>query len=72
MIDSYFTDDVETVNLANGGHYATILETTAFPGVIANAQSGDYLIIECGYNDTKYNNADITRESVERMVNSAG
>lgn len=71
VIDSYFTDDVETVNLANGGHYATILETTAFPGVIANAQSGDYLIIECGYNDTKYNNADITRESVERMVNSA-
>lgn len=70
-ISNYFTDDVEVVNLANGGHYATILETTAFPGVIANAHSGDYLIMECGYNDTKYNNADTTRESVERMVNTA-
>lgn len=71
VIEHYFTDDVEVVNLANGGHYATILETTAFPGVMANAQSGDYLIIECGYNDTKYNDADTTRQSVERMVNAA-
>ena len=71
VLDSYFTDDVEVVNLANGGHYATILETTAFPGVMANAQTGDYLIIESGYNDTKYNNADTTRESVERMINAA-
>lgn len=71
IINSYFTDDVEVVNLANGGHYATILETTAFPGVMANAQTGDYFIIECGYNDTKHNDADTTRESVERMVNAA-
>lgn len=71
VIDSYFTDNVDVVNLANGGHYATILETTAFPGVMANAQSGDCLIIESGYNDTKYNTADEVRESVERMVNAA-
>lgn len=71
VIGNYFTDAVEAVNLANGGHYATILETTAFPGVIANAKSGDYLIIESGYNDTKHNTADETRESVERMVTAA-
>lgn len=71
VIDSFFTDDVETVNLANGGHYATILETTAFPGVLSNACEGDYLIIESGYNDMKHNSADVTRGSVERIVNAA-
>ena len=71
VIGDLFTDDVEVVNLANGGHYATILETTAFPGVIANAQSGDYLLIESGYNDMKHNEAIDTQEAVERMVRGA-
>ena len=57
VLDDFLSDDVEVVNLANGGHYASILYETAFPGVLAHGKEGDYVIIECGYNDTKYNPA---------------
>lgn len=71
VLSSYFTADAEVVNLANGGHYAQILLETAFPGVLANGQSGDYIIIESGYNDVKYNTMEETREYVEQMSRQA-
>lgn len=71
VMANFFTSDVEVVNLANGGHYATILYETAFPGVLAHGKKGDYVIIESGYNDNKYNTAEVTAEYVEKMANEA-
>lgn len=71
VIENFFTDDVEVVNLANSGQYATGLEETAFSGVEANGEKGDYFIIESGYNDTKHNTAAETTAAVVRMVNAA-
>lgn len=30
------------------------LQASTFPGVLANAKAGDYMIMECGYNDANY------------------
>ncbi len=64
VLNNFFTDDVEVVNLANSGAWAVGLLTSAVPGVMAMAQPGDYFIIESGYNDR----ANSTREELYNSV----
>lgn len=59
---------VPVTDLANSGQYAAGLYSTAFPGVIANAQEGDILLIECGYNDRSYSTRDEMISCVKSMV----
>lgn len=68
VIENYFSDDVEVVNLANSGQYAAGLLSSAFPGVMAMAQKGDYFIIEAGYNDRSYSSREEMKASVISMV----
>lgn len=56
MLENFFTDDVEVINFANSGDYASRILTTSYPGVLHSAQQGDYLIIESGYNDANSKN----------------
>ncbi len=55
-------------NLANSGQFAAGLYTTAFPGVTANAQAGDILLIECAYNDRAYSTRDEMDTCVKSMI----
>ncbi len=68
QIGNFFTDDVEVVNMANSGQYAKGLLDTAFPGVMAMAQPGDYFIIEAGYNDRSYSTREEMKASIIEMV----
>lgn len=45
------TDKYEVVNLANAGYWAATLKTTAYPGIIYNAEEGDIFLLESGVND---------------------
>ncbi len=60
--------NVPVTNLANSGQYAAGLYETAFPSVIANGESGDILLIECGYNDRSYSTRDEMTECVKNMI----
>ncbi len=60
--------NVPVTDLANSGQYAAGLYTTAFPGVIANAQKGDILLIECAYNDRSYSTRDEMISCVKSMI----
>ncbi|MGM9936658.1 MAG: hypothetical protein ACI38A_04885 [Candidatus Ornithomonoglobus sp.] len=59
---------VPVTNLANSGQFAAGLYATAFPGVIANAQEGDILLIECAYNDRAYSTRDEMISCVKSMI----
>lgn len=59
VLHKFFTDDINVTNLAESGSSVVRkgsvgLFETAFPGVLANAKAGDYLIWEAGYNDSSY------------------
>lgn len=69
FLPCFLTDDIEVVNLSNAGHYAERLYSTAFPGVTANGQPGDYVVIEGGYNDVKHNTADEFYLYTVKMIN---
>ncbi|MCH5212190.1 MAG: hypothetical protein J1G06_04180 [Oscillospiraceae bacterium] len=60
--------NVPVTDLANSGQYAAGLYTTAFPGVIQNAQEGDILLIECAYNDRSYSTRDEMIFCVKSMI----
>ncbi|MGN0162936.1 MAG: SGNH/GDSL hydrolase family protein, partial [Candidatus Ornithomonoglobus sp.] len=60
--------NVPVTNLANSGQFAAGLYVTAFPGVIENAQEGDILLIECGYNDRAYSTRDEMISCVKSMI----
>lgn len=47
----FLSDDMLVSNLAESGSAAATLYATTFQGVIQNAVEGDYLIMECGYQD---------------------
>ena len=47
----FLGDDLCVTNLAESGSGAAILYNTTFPTVMQNAQPGDYLLIEAGYQD---------------------
>ncbi|MGN1115700.1 MAG: hypothetical protein ACI4TH_03955 [Candidatus Ornithomonoglobus sp.] len=59
---------VPVTNLANSGQFAAGLYATAFPGVTANAQEGDILLIECAYNDRAYSTRDEMISCVKSMI----
>lgn len=54
VMDKFISSDLNVTNLAESGNYATGLQASTFPGVLANAKAGDYMIMECGYNDANY------------------
>lgn len=56
VINNFFNDEYEVVNLANSGAIAKGLYQTAFPGIENMAQPGDYFIAESGYNDSNPKN----------------
>lgn len=60
--------NVPVTDLANSGQYAAGLYRDAFPGVMANAEPGDILLIECGYNDRSYSTRDEMRTTVKKMI----
>ncbi len=60
--------NVPVTDLANSGQYAAGLYRDAFPGVMANAEAGDILLIECGYNDRSYSTRDEMRTTVKKMI----
>lgn len=69
MIDNFFTDDVVVTNLAASGSYALLLYNPkdAFESVIANAEPGDVLLLECGYNDAEKKSNGTQNGTVEQM-----
>ncbi len=71
VIDNYFTDDVEVVNMANSGSYAESLLATAIPGMLKMAQPGDWFIIESGYNDRTYSTREKMYDALVSMVDQA-
>ncbi len=71
VLDNYINADMEVVNLANSGQYAEGLLTSAFPGIIAMAQPGDYFVLESGYNDRTYSTTEKMYNAVVEMVEQA-
>lgn len=75
VLYNYFGSDINVSNLAESGNYAAGLygngaDSSAFGGVINNAQKGDYLILECGYNDKNYSSTAGMTEAVNAMVDA--
>ncbi|MGN0181231.1 MAG: DNRLRE domain-containing protein [Candidatus Ornithomonoglobus sp.] len=71
VIDKFIdTENVNVTNLAESGNYAQGLYDSVFKTVLANAEPGDVLLFECGYNDRNYPTS-ITSESAryENMQN---
>lgn len=69
-LGNYLTDDVVLVDLAEGGNYAESWITSAFPGVLAQAQPGDYFFVQFGINDRNYGSKSVEgmRTALESMV----
>jgi len=68
VLQNFVTDDIEVVNLAESGNYAEGLYNSPFKGVIANGQAGDYLLLECGYNDKNYSTQAKMTTAVQNMI----
>ncbi len=68
VFSQYVTDDIAVTNLAGGGTYAKSWYEMAFPGVIQNAQPGDYFIIQAGINDRSYSNQAEMVEYLTKMI----
>ncbi len=68
VFSQYVTDDIVVTDLAGGGTYAKSWYEMAFPGVIQNAQPGDYFIIQAGINDRSYSNQDEMVEYLTKMI----
>ncbi len=71
VLADYLVDEVEVVDLANSGAYASVLYGTAFSQVLGSAQKGDILVLESGYNDRNYSNETEMKTSVTSMVTEA-
>ncbi|MGN1116175.1 MAG: hypothetical protein ACI4TH_06390, partial [Candidatus Ornithomonoglobus sp.] len=54
VLDGFIRDDINVTNLAESGNYCQGLYETVFKTVLANAEEGDVLLFECGYNDRNY------------------
>jgi lysophospholipase L1-like esterase len=54
VLDKFIKSDVNVTNLAESGNYAQGLYDSVFKTVLANAEPGDVLLFECGYNDRNY------------------
>ncbi|MCC8160469.1 MAG: hypothetical protein LIO53_04020, partial [Oscillospiraceae bacterium] len=68
VFDLFVTDDMNVTNLAESGNYATGLQSSTFPSVLANAKSGDYMIMECGYNDKNYSSESAMATALEEIA----
>lgn len=70
VLGNYLTDDVVLVDLAEGGNYAESWIGSAFPGVEAQAQPGDYFFVQFGINDRNYGTKTVAgmRAALEEMV----
>ena len=56
VLDKFMSDDVIVTNLAESGNFAVGLLRNEMPSVLSQAESGDCLIFECGYNDANPKN----------------
>lgn len=68
VLVNYLNDTVEVNNLSNSGVTANGLYTTAFSRVATSAQSGDYLVLESGYNDRTYDTEDVMKNALRNMI----
>jgi lysophospholipase L1-like esterase len=68
VFKQFVTDEVVVHNLAGGGTYAKSWYQMAFPGVIANAQPGDYFLIQEGINDRTYSSQDEMVQYLTYMI----
>ena len=68
VFGQYVTEANVVTNLAGGGTYAKSWYEMAFPGVIQNAQPGDYFLIQAGINDRSYSNQEEMVEYLSRMI----
>lgn len=68
LIDNFFNEDIEVLNLANSGQWAKGLQETAFSCVMQSARQGDYMILESGWNDKSKSNAAEMKQAVIEMV----
>ena len=68
VLHEFISDDINVTNLAESGNYAKGLYSPAFAGALASAEAGDYIIIECGYNDANYSSESEMKEYLEKMA----
>lgn len=68
VFDKFVTDEINVTNLAESGNYAKGLYDSVFHSVIYNSEPGDYLLFECGYNDSQYSNATEMQETVIKIA----
>lgn len=68
VLHEFISDDINVTNLAESGNYAKGLYSPAFAGALASAEEGDYIIIECGYNDANYSSESEMKTYLEKMA----
>ena len=51
MLENFITDDYEVINLGNSGATTQSLYDTVYPTFLSQAQEGDMVVFESGYND---------------------
>lgn len=51
MLENFITDDYEVINLGNSGATTQSLYDTVYPTLLTQAQEGDLVVFESGYND---------------------
>lgn len=55
QLENFIGDDVNVTNLAESGSDSLTIMNTTYQSVIALSEPGDYVILECGYNDADTN-----------------
>lgn len=70
VFDMFVADDMNVTNLAESGNYIAGL-LPAFYGALNNAQPGDYILYEGGYNDSSYSNTDDMMAAMEEAYTAA-
>ena len=68
LIHNFINDDVDIVNLANSGQWASGLQETAFTCVMQSAREGDYMILEAGWNDVSYSSKSEMKQAIIEMT----
>ena len=68
FLQKFVSDEIEVVNLAESGSTGEGLYNSAFKGVLANGEAGDYVLFECGYNDRNYSSQAKMKEALEKVV----
>lgn len=70
LLEKYLTDDIIVDNFAQAGNFAKGWYGT-FQSVMANAQTGDYILIQFGINDQTYSSTTEMTEYLDKMVTEA-